>query len=217
MPNIITIAATRCLLPVSLLFSGANLFGQFTTIDCPGATSTQAVSLNNHGWVVGTCNFGNGTKSFYRTADGDVHILTVQKSPTMVADINDSNLMVGNYVNPDKTAHGFLHGSGVTTLFDYPGATNTTPIAMNASGAVTGLYTDSTGYHGFVRDALGNFSSFDPPSSGYTVPRSINTSGVVAGFFLQRISGDAGICSGCRGEYHGVFGSGFLQHDCVSN
>lgn len=71
----------------------------------------------------------------------------------------------------------------MATTFDYPGATFTQPLGINAAGAVTGLFEDSVGVHGFVRDANGGFSSFDQPGSSYTVPWSINTSGEVAGFF----------------------------------
>jgi hypothetical protein len=159
--------------------------GTYFSFDCPQSTNTQAVSINNNNWVVGTCVIGDVTRSFYRTASGYLHQINVGKGGVFANDINDSNVMTGWNIQPHGDTVGFTYASGVATTFEYPGATTTMPFAINASGAVTGLYTDSTGTHGFVRDSAGNFSSFDPLTSGYTVPRSINASGVVAGFFYN--------------------------------
>ena len=78
-----------------VLFPAACQSATFTTIDCPGATSTQALSLNNHGWVVGTCFYSNALKSFYRTPDGVVHVFTVQKTSTFVNDIMEAGIGIG--------------------------------------------------------------------------------------------------------------------------
>ena len=158
---------------------------EFVTIDCLNGTQNQAVGINNHNWVVGTCLLDNITRSFYRTTNGVVHVFTVDTAQTYATDINDSNVIVGYYATQKTAYQGFLYASGVTADIDYPGATFTQPFAINAAGAVTGLFGDSAGFHGFVRDANGNFTSFDPPGSAYTVPRSINASGEVAGFFYN--------------------------------
>jgi hypothetical protein len=171
------------LLALTIVTSGYAQSGVFKVIDCPGATSTQAVSLNNKNWVVGTCVVNNGTKSFARLPNGEVRVFTVEKEQTLATDINDSNVITGYFVLMTIVTQGFLNSSGVITTFGCPGATSTIPLAINAGGSVTGTCQDSTGYHGFVRDSAGNFSTFDPPGSSYTVPRSINSTGEVAGFF----------------------------------
>src|SRR5690349_6808313 len=70
------------------------------------------------------------------------------------------------------------------TTFDVPGAANTFPASINASGAITGAYIDSIRrqQHGFLRDSDGTITTFDPP--GYvsaTLACCINASGTVAG------------------------------------
>src|SRR5215831_20230470 len=159
--------------------------GIYQTIDCPAATSTQAVSLNNNNWVVGTCVVNNGTKSFISLPNGQVRVFVVEKESTFATDINNSNVVTGYFGTAQGSNQGFLNSSGVVTTFSCRGARSTTPIAINAGGSVTGTCQDSTGFHGFVRDSAGNFSIFDPPGSSYTVPRSINSSGEVAGFFYS--------------------------------
>src|ERR1700722_12411068 len=73
--------------------------GQFTTIDCPFGTSTQAVSVNNHNWVVGTCFVHSITRSFVRMPNGVMHIFAVPVTPTFATAINDSGVVVGYYAN----------------------------------------------------------------------------------------------------------------------
>jgi hypothetical protein len=71
-----------------------------------------------------------------------------------------------------------------TYEIDPPGSVSTKPVGINAGGAVTGWYGDSSGVlHGFVRDPRGNIAVFDPPSSRRTVPYGINVSGAVTGYY----------------------------------
>jgi hypothetical protein len=57
------------------------------------------------------------------------------------------------------------------------------PVAINASGTVTGYWTGSSGTHGFVRATDGTVTGFDPPNSERTTPYAINASGTVTGTF----------------------------------
>ena len=63
---------------------------------------------------------------------------------------------------------------------------------MSASGAVTGLFGDDVGVHGFLRDPQGKIVSFDAPGSMYTNPIAINDEGTIIGYYCD----DSGICRG---------------------
>jgi hypothetical protein len=68
--------------------------------------------------------------------------------------------------------------------FNAFGSVHTTALSIDASGAISGYYTDAQGtYHGFIRDAAGNFTSFDPAGSTGTYATSINASGTITGYY----------------------------------
>ncbi len=84
------------------------------------------------------------------------------------------------------------------TSFDAPGAgaselEGTFALGINASGAITGVYSNSMGVtHGFIRAADGTFTTFDAPDAGSTspgiegtIPISINTNGDVTGMYVD--------------------------------
>ncbi len=80
--------------------------------------------------------------------------------------------------------------------FDVPGASATSPQAVNAFGKITGTYADSSGQlHGFVRSPFGTITSFDAPSVGVqelgggTSPSAINAVGQIAGSVYGAIAG----------------------------
>src|SRR5215831_2712091 len=91
--------------------------------------------------------------------------------------------------------------SGVFTVFDVVGATETTPVSINNPGAITGGYRALGVIHGFVRNEHGVITSFDPPSSFNTNPVGINNLGVIAGYF--RSDPFTGVVHGFVRDEHG--------------
>ena len=77
-----------------------------------------------------------------------------------------------------------VHAQAITS-FDVPGSTSTSPTSINPAGEITGVYGDSTGPHGFVRDGRGAITSFDPPGSIATRPTSINPAGEITGSYFD--------------------------------
>lgn len=81
---------------------------------------------------------------------------------------------------------------------DVPGAgtgqdLGTVATAINASGAIAGLYFDgSHRAHGFVRNPDGTFVFFDSPLSSVIYPASINDAGEIAGYYLDGNFGGSG-------------------------
>src|SRR5947207_2140486 len=55
--------------------------------------------------------------------------------------INTRGDIVGNYVNADKSDHGFLLGGGQYSAIDVPDATSTEAFTITARGDVGGVYT----------------------------------------------------------------------------
>jgi probable HAF family extracellular repeat protein len=54
--------------------------------------------------------------------------------------INDHGQIVGSYISADHKLHGFLYSNGTYTTLDYPSATVTTAIGINAAGLIVGPY-----------------------------------------------------------------------------
>ena len=68
--------------------------------------------------------------------------------------------------------------------FDYPGASHTEAVSINATGAVTGIWSDGAVVHGFVRQPDGTMTTFDIPGADPafgTRPSSINKNGYITG------------------------------------
>jgi hypothetical protein len=103
---------------------------------------------------------------------------------TELGGINGSGQVTGFYQISSGVNHGFLRErDGTITSFDPTGSANTLSIGINSSGTTTGYYHDTHDY-GFIRDAVGNFTTFDASvgGSGFgTYPVAINDSGEVVG------------------------------------
>jgi hypothetical protein len=78
---------------------------------------------------------------------------------TYVSTINASSAVAGRYVDISYVAHGFVRDpTGSITTFDDANAgggyeNGTFPVAMNSSGQIAGIYTNSANNagHGFLR------------------------------------------------------------------
>jgi hypothetical protein len=134
---------------------------------------------------------------FLRSPDG---VFTSFKAPNggalqNVTAINVSGTVTGcyGYYGRNLPTYGLIReADGSMTSFVVPGATNTYPLGINASGTVIGYYTDAnTAYHGFERSPDGTITTFDAPGAGTTyelgtVPISINDAGVIAGSYSDQ-------------------------------
>lgn len=138
--------------------------------------------------------------------------------------INAYGEVVGFFVNPDNTVHGFrLKGGGFSPI-DFPGASNTQAYGLNAQGDVVGTYVMAGATHGFLL-AGGRFSTIDPPGSASSGPSAITANGDITGLCmmngLTRIfvlkgdtyevfdypgsSGSSGNGNNVRGDIVGIF------------
>jgi probable HAF family extracellular repeat protein len=140
---------------------------------------------------------GPNVFGFLRTSDG---VFTSFKAPNggalqNVTAINASGSVTGyyGYYGLHLPTYGLIRDpDGSMTSFVVPGATNTYPHGINASGTVVGYYTDAnTAYHGFERSRDGTITTFDAPGASTTsglgtIPFSINDAGLITGSYTDQ-------------------------------
>jgi len=108
---------------------------------------------------------------------------------TLAGGINNSGQIVGGYIAPDGSKHGFLLSGGVFTTIDDPNATSGSEITgINNVGQIVGAYNLNTpqeghlfeGAHGFVSNGT-SFTDLNFPGASNTTPFKINDSGQIVG------------------------------------
>jgi len=112
-----------CVFIYAILSSGQVISAtiNFSTLDFPGATGTQARGINNAGQVVG----------FYYDASGEQHGFLKDSSGYTTIDypgavtvnlygINNNGQILGVYSTGDNTIHGFIKSGSSYTTFDHP-------------------------------------------------------------------------------------------------
>jgi hypothetical protein len=84
--------------------------GVFTTIDVPGAASTQAFDIDNRGQIVGEYRDAVGIfHGFLRDPGGTFTTVDVPGATgTSITGINDRGQMIGLYADAGGKSHGFL-------------------------------------------------------------------------------------------------------------
>ena len=133
---------------------------------------------------------GGGPGDLPVIGDSAVTIGPNNGEATRANSINDSNNVVGIYVDLTSTQLGWLSKNGVlSTMFvNIPGAYNTAPQAINDSNDVVGYYSLDTSNHAFLYDGVG-YTSFDYPAAVATEAFGINANGAIVGTYF--VSGSA--------------------------
>ncbi len=195
-PSEATMNPTRMLTIIfaGLVFSGWSLAQpqtgpKITTIDAPGAVSTEAIFINPAGVIVGQYVDANGAyHGFVRSLDGIVTSVDAPSAGTGPGEgtepwsINPAGEITGWYTDSAGLTHGFVRAQdGTFSTFDAPGADVpsgvpcTPPVicsngtqggTINAAGIVAGQYVDTYGvFHGFLRSPDGTITAFDAPNA----------------------------------------------------
>jgi uncharacterized membrane protein len=126
----------------------------FTTIDVPGAGSTNAYGINATGQIVGSYLDAAGSHGFL-LAGGTFTAIDVPGATagsTNAYGINATGQIVGSYLDATGS-HGFLLAGGTFTPIDVPGATagSTNAYGINATGQIVGSFGDAKNVvHGFL-------------------------------------------------------------------
>jgi probable HAF family extracellular repeat protein len=167
----------------------------FTPIDVPGALTSVAHKINDHGQVVGgystlsneSLTPGHG----YVWHDGVVTPIDVPGAlHTQAFDIDNHSRIVGEYQDAAGIFHGFLRDQkGTFTTVDVPGASATSITAANDRGQMAGAYIDARGaFHASLLDR-DVFTTIDIPNATVTLPLGINNQGQVVGIYVLGTTG----------------------------
>jgi uncharacterized membrane protein len=97
------------------------------------------------------------------------------------------SLPTDSSTRPRTPIPGFLLDRGRVTKFDAPkAATETAASSINNRGQIVGAYVDAgIGYHGFLRDQAGRFTTIDIPGAKGTGIYRINDRGQIVGRYSQ--------------------------------
>jgi hypothetical protein len=167
--------------------------GRITTFDAPNGEATP-LDVNDRGWIVGNvcgtpADCGPSTRGFLRDPKGRFTRIHKQGAVrTQAYGINDKGNVVGDYLLPDGSVHGYRWRNGRFTTIDGPGGANATLTGINERGDIVGAYvvdpTDPTsGLRGFVL-RKDRYRTFGVRGVRHTLPLGINNHGQVAGYTL---------------------------------
>jgi uncharacterized membrane protein len=111
---------------------------------------------------------------------------------TVAGGINNIGQIVGVYLNPDFTAHGFVFTptTGFATLDDPNATSGSESIGISNSGQIVGTYNllppregdNFEGAHGFLFNGS-TFTAIDFPGANDTTPHKINDPGEIVGVY----------------------------------
>jgi probable HAF family extracellular repeat protein len=146
----------------------------FSTIDVPGAFSTEALGINNAGQIVGFFkdNTGAGQHGFLYDRGIFTTIDVPGATGTIPFGINNARQIVGTTAT-STGIHGFLYDGGTFTTIDVPGAQETEAHGINDAGQIVGDFVDNAGLHGFLYHD-GTFTAIDAPGAQSTQAFRIN-------------------------------------------
>jgi hypothetical protein len=184
---IATAFVTFAVAAITPALAGSN---QLVTFDVPGAGTatgqgTYAAAINGKSVITGHYVDGGGVShGFIGSATGTISTFDAPDAGTDPTEgttptaINAAGVVAGYYTTNKQ--HGFVRASdGTIQEFDIGLGNDTTPVAINNKGVVTG----SAALSGFVRTPNGNITQFSAPSAATTSPHAINSAGTVAGSY----------------------------------
>lgn len=104
--------------------------------------------------------------------------------------INDRGQVTGTWQDASGS-HGFLwQPDGTLATFDVPGALDTLPAGISATGVIAGRYSPTGhGTTGFVRAADGTITTFDVPKGKRTIVSGENSRGWSVGTYAHNTRG----------------------------
>jgi len=176
--------------------------GNLKTLDVPGATSTNAWSINASGQIVGTYTDSSGAFHGFLFSNGKYTSYDAPNSIlTEILGINDRGDIVGIF---DDSSTGQEHGFALPKVgkfiqIDYPGSgvMVTATDRINRSGEIVGLWgTSSSGpFNGYIAKG-GTFHNVTFPNSTETRVRGLNDNGEITGRYTDQ-----------SGVVHGMYGT----------
>jgi probable HAF family extracellular repeat protein len=157
----------------------------FTTVDYPGAASTDVRGINNTGEIVGYAQNSSGTFGFKYSGGHFTHLPPAPGWRISAHGINDSGVIVGSaHASDDSSTVGFILDGSTYTFFSYPGLDRTYARAIGNDGTVTG-YAEDDGFvlnRGFIyHPVTAAFTDIVIPGALQVIAQGINDAGQVVG------------------------------------
>jgi len=165
---------TLILGPVVLFTEGAvpGPAFQFTSVDFPEAVHTELNGIGPGGEIAGLYFDRGGKQHGFLLNHGDFTSIDYPGAiATRAGGISPSGDIVGSYTNaPGGPAniHGFLLSRGTFSEVQYPGYLGTIARRITPNGDIYGCTHNmdfGVQMHGFVRNAVGEYTQIDVPSS----------------------------------------------------
>jgi hypothetical protein len=170
--------------------------GSFITIDVPGAASTTSsvgsdrLNMNAQGQIVGGYTDTLGKTHGFLLSHGN--FTTFDYPGAVATTLNDispgGDTLLGIYLDTSLIFHGFLLSQGNLSTIDVPGAgpnipgcsigCGTQPLVLSPEGDIGGVFSNSTGDHGFVLSG-GIFTQIDFPGSVFSSVQGVNAGRIV--------------------------------------
>lgn len=168
---------------------GFLLDGQsFTTIDFPGALSTDALDINNGGQIVGVYLDQGGREHGFELSAGTFTTIEPPGAHAAASGINNLGDIVGS-ISPEGDAQGFAYSGGIfTTRIAFPGASATYAHGVNDRRQVVGYTHTLPGRSQGFAFFQGSFVPLNFRGARSTIPWGINNSGDIVGYYF---AGDA--------------------------
>jgi len=162
----------------------SNLLGQtpaFTTIDFPGATSTQAWGINPHGDIVGLYTLADNSNHGFLLRGGQFTSIDYPGATSTGAfGINAKGDIAGDYT-VNGVLHAFVLSNGHFTNIEFPGAVTTDPGGINSRGEVAGIYSGADKVnHAFLLSG-NHFINIDCPNATVSGSNGLNAKGDTVG------------------------------------
>jgi hypothetical protein len=157
----------------------------FTTINFPGGTSTQARGINQQGDVVGIyTDHATGLTRGFRLSGGSYFKIDYPgAAQTFPRGINKNREIAGYFIDGNGVFHGFLLNSGSFKQIDVPGSLGTAVRAITDNGSVVG----DTSFDNITNQCFvlknGIYSTFSFPGQNVNTCVGISTRGDVLGYY----------------------------------
>ncbi|HEY7097677.1 MAG TPA: hypothetical protein VH437_13205 [Terriglobales bacterium] len=153
----------------------------FRRYDAEQGLGTELSGINDLGNLIGNVGYNGDVRGFLDIGGTITQFDAASDAlATYPQAINNSNQIVGMYIDNAFNAHCFFRDSdGTTKKVDYPGSNTTSCLGINDFGVISGFYQDRVdNAHGFV-GTLGDLKTTVLP-----VAAGINNGGTYVGYYV---------------------------------
>src|SRR5262249_53885400 len=97
--------------------------------------------VNDAGHVVAQYFTDAPSETAFLIANGTLTTIIPAGRSVLPRDVNNSDVVVGSYLDAGDVGHGFVWSNSKTVTLEYPGAQGTAPEGLNDAGIVVGSYS----------------------------------------------------------------------------